>query len=425
MRINVNKDLLTMTAALAVALVIAAVLPAGYFFITYEYLAGSLEAEAEMLSHSISEVISRNPELWQFEQVRLKDLLASRGPVKDAERQEIIDAQGRFVVQNGEALPALQIRRAHELRDAGDPVASIVISRSLSDVVLRTAFLGLLGLAIGAGVFFLLHIAPRRTKERLKRNSDDLQEMNDELKSFAYIMSHDLRAPLVSIKGFSQELEFAIKDLHGLLQQRLPDMDAGDRKKAESLLLVDVPEAVHYIGSSVTRMDKMIGSILSLSRMSRRELKPEPLDLGAIVRTILDSLAHQIAERRIDVTVAPFPAITADRSAIEQILGNLMDNAVKYLDPGRPGTIAVTAEDDGREIVVHVRDNGRGMAQEDIPKAFELFRRVGSHDVPGEGMGLAYVRALVRSMGGRIWCQSEPGNGTTFSFSVPGKQAGA
>jgi len=202
-------------------------------------------------------------------------------------------------------------------------------------------------------------------------------------------------------------------------------MDAGDRKKVESLMLVDVPEAVHFIGSSASRMDRMINSILSLSRMSRRQLKPELLDMDAIVRGILDSLAHQIADRRIDVAVAQFPPVMADKSAMEQVLGNLLDNAVKYLDPCRPGRIAVTAENGGQEIVVHVRDNGRGMAQEDIPKAFELFRRVGKHDVPGEGMGLAYVRALVRSMGGRIWCQSEQGNGTTFSFSLPQERSGA
>jgi len=278
-----------------------------------------------------------------------------------------------------------------------------------------------------AGVVFVAHDITelKLTDEKLKASAADLQEVNEELKNFAYIVSHDLRAPLMSVKGFSQELESAIKDLHGLLQKRLPEMDAGDRKKVESLMLVDVPEAVHFIGSSASRMDRMINSILSLSRMSRRQLKPELLDMGAIVRGILDSLAHQIADRRIDVAVAQFPPVMADKSAMEQVLGNLLDNAVKYLDPCRPGRIAVTAENGGQEIVVHVRDNGRGMAQEDIPKAFELFRRVGKHDVPGEGMGLAYVRALVRSMGGRIWCQSEQGNGTTFSFSLPQERSGA
>jgi len=166
-------------------------------------------------------------------------------------------------------------------------------------------------------------------------------------------------------------------------------------------------------------MDNQIGAILKLSRAGRRKLSPEPLQMGDLVRGILQTLTHQLESRTVAVTVGALPDLVADRMAMEQIFGNLLDNAVKYLDPGRAGEIAVTAEEGEREVVFHLRDNGRGMAQEDVPKAFEIFRRVGKQDVPGEGMGLAYVKALVRSMGGRIWCESEPGHGTTFHFSIP------
>jgi signal transduction histidine kinase len=119
------------------------------------------------------------------------------------------------------------------------------------------------------------------------------------------------------------------------------------------------------------------------------------------------------------VTVRDLPDLVADRTSMEQIFGNLLDNAVKYLEPGRPGSIAVSAERGDGEIVFHIRDNGRGIAKEDISKAFEIFRRVGRQDVPGEGMGLSYVKTLIRNLGGRIWCESEPGKGTTFSFTIP------
>jgi len=260
-----------------------------------------------------------------------------------------------------------------------------------------------------------------------KKAEEGLHQASKDLQDFAYIVSHDLRAPLVSIKGFSRELEASIKDLDGLLQKRFPELDPGERRKIESLIRVDVPEAVHFIGSSATRMDKMIGSILALSRMGRRKLKPEELDLSMVVRTIQDSLAHQIAERRVDVTVAQLPRVMADKFAMEQVLGNLLDNALKYLDPSRSARVEIGGDSRDGEIVIHVRDNGRGMAKDEIPKAFELFRRVGKQDVPGEGMGLAYVKALVRSMGGRIWCESEPGSGTTFSVAVPsgsGRESG-
>jgi signal transduction histidine kinase len=260
--------------------------------------------------------------------------------------------------------------------------------------------------------------ALKQSEAQLKSYSRDLQEVNEELKSFAYIVSHDLRAPLVNIRGFSEELGRSLAEIGPSVEKHLPLFDETEKKRIWPLFQQDIPEALGFIRSSVERMDGQINAILKLSRAGRRKLVPEPLQMGDLVRGILQTLTHQLESRAVAVTVEGLPDLVADRMAMEQIFGNLLDNAVKYLDPARPGAIAVTAENDGREIVVHVRDNGRGMAQEDIPKAFELFRRVGKQDMPGEGLGLAYVRALVRSMGGRIWCRSELGKGTTFSFSV-------
>jgi signal transduction histidine kinase len=104
---------------------------------------------------------------------------------------------------------------------------------------------------------------------------------------------------------------------------------------------------------------------------------------------------------------------------MEQIVGNLLGNAVKYLDSERAAEIEITAERGEEETVFRIRDNGRGIAREDMDKVFAPFRRVGRQDVPGEGMGLPYVQALVRRHGGRIWCESELGVGTTFSFAIP------
>jgi signal transduction histidine kinase len=110
-----------------------------------------------------------------------------------------------------------------------------------------------------------------------------------------------------------------------------------------------------------------------------------------------------------------------DKTAAEQIFGNLLDNALKYLEPSRPGKMQITAEQNAGETVFTIRDNGRGIAKEDMQKVFELFRRVGRQDVPGEGMGLTYVNTLVRRLGGRLWCESEPGVGSAFKFTIPNK----
>src|SRR5206468_2252677 len=113
-------------------------------------------------------------------------------------------------------------------------------------------------------------------------------------------------------------------------------------------------------------------------------LSLEPLAMPALVQGTVQTLAHQIAQRQVQVTIEPLPTIIADRTAMEQIMSNLLTNAVAYLVPNRPGEIVVTAEHRPEVTMLHVRDNGRGIATDDIPKIFELFRRVGTQDVPGE-----------------------------------------
>ena len=210
---------------------------------------------------------------------------------------------------------------------------------------------------------------------------------------------HDLRAPLVNIKGFAAELRRSLEEIGSQVNSGAPRGEATDAKGLDSILRRDVPEALGFIDSSVTRMDGLITAILKLSRIGRRELTPEPLDPEGLVRSLLKTLAHQLEERKVTVTVGPLPRIVADKTALEQIMGNLLDNAVKYLEPGREGILEITAEQGPAETTFHIRDNGRGIAKDDMPKVFEIFRRLGRQDVPGEGMGLASVKTLVRRHG--------------------------
>jgi PAS domain S-box-containing protein len=258
----------------------------------------------------------------------------------------------------------------------------------------------------------------KRAEEQLQRYAAELEQRNEEVKRFAYIISHDLRAPLTNLKGFSEELYYALEVIGSAMDTALPHLEEKQQQAVATALQEDVPEALGFIESSVTRMDHFINAVLKLSRLGRRELRLEPIDMGALVQATLQTLAHQIEERQVSVTVGPLPEVVADRTSMEQIMGNLLTNAVMYLDPDRPGEIEVAAECDHDETTFHVRDNGRGIAEEDMPKVFAPFRRAGKQDVPGEGMGLAYVQTLVRRHGGRIWFESEPGVGTTFTFTV-------
>jgi signal transduction histidine kinase len=253
---------------------------------------------------------------------------------------------------------------------------------------------------------------------RVEERTADLQTANEELKTFAYIVSHDLRAPLVNIKGFTSELGYGLETVYTVIQDILPQLKDEQRLALTVALEEDIPEALEFINSSVNRMNNLINAILKLSRLGRRELYFEPINMAALVQAHLETLAHQIERQKVNIRVGPLPNVVADKTAMEQIMGNILTNAVNYLDPSRPGQIDIYGEADHKETIFHVRDNGRGIAKEDMSKVFELFRRAGKQDVPGEGMGLAYVRALVRRHGGQIWCGSELNAGTTFSFSI-------
>ena len=223
----------------------------------------------------------------------------------------------------------------------------------------------------------------------------------------------------MNIKGFVSELGYALNDIEPVIKTLLPRLDPAQQRIMTTALHEDIPEAMNFINSSVTRMNDLISAILKLSRLGYRELKFEPINMESLVRDTLKTLAHQIEQRHVKVTLGPLPKITADRTSMEQIMGNILANAVIYLSPERRGKIEVSGNLNHNQSIIQVRDNGRGIGKDDMQKVFELFRRAGKQDTIGEGVGLAYVRALVRRHNGRIWCESEPEKGTTFIFTIP------
>jgi signal transduction histidine kinase len=253
---------------------------------------------------------------------------------------------------------------------------------------------------------------------KLEGSNQELTQVNEELKSFVYIISHDLRAPLLNLKGFSAELRDAITVIEPTTKELLPQMRNDQQERARLALEEDIPVSLTFIESSVTRMDGLINALLKLSRYGHRELYFTTTNMNEVMEKVLYTLAHQLTEKGIEGCVEPLPEITADYLSMEQIMSNLISNAINYLDPQRPGKIDVWAEENDLETVFHIRDNGRGIAEQDMPKLFEPFRRIGNNKIPGEGMGLAYVQTLVRRHNGRIWCNSEVDIGTTFSFTI-------
>jgi signal transduction histidine kinase len=268
----------------------------------------------------------------------------------------------------------------------------------------------------------------------VEERTADLREANDELQRFSYIVSHDLRSPLVNIMGFTSELE----ELRGDIFRRIatlanadpvvPDVNGELPEPAlpeqDKQLSADFTEALGFIKSSIGKMDRLISAILNLTREGRREFKPVKIDTRELIEGIASTVAHQAAETETQIRIEPLPDIESDRLAMEQIFGNLIDNALKYLKPGVPGDILVKGRTKMGFAIFEIIDNGRGIDPRDHQRIFDLFRRAGTQDKPGQGIGLAHVRALVRRMGGTMSVSSELGNGSNFTVTLPARWTG-
>ncbi|UFZ05423.1 CHASE3 domain-containing protein [Bradyrhizobium ontarionense] len=256
----------------------------------------------------------------------------------------------------------------------------------------------------------------------------DLREANEEIQRFAYIVSHDLRSPLVNIMGFTSELDElrsdifrriatlarAVSDAPPPAEGAEPELEGADKQLSE-----DFSEALGFIKSSIAKMDRLITAILNLTREGRREFVPIRIDTRELIETIVSTLAHQADEANATIRIEPLPTVVSDRLALEQIFSNLIDNAIKYMKPGIPGEIAIRARTKLGFAIFEISDTGRGIDPKDHQRIFDLFRRAGTQDRPGQGIGLAHVRALVRRLGGTMSVASELDQGSTFTITLP------
>jgi hypothetical protein len=264
--------------------------------------------------------------------------------------------------------------------------------------------------------FAAIDRANRDLERRLAERSANLQEANDEIQRVAEVLERDLRPPLSNIMGFTGELEALRNDPLGRAEGTIEN-------PATKALRQDYDGALWFIRSSVSRVDRLVGAVVYLAQIGRRDFKAEIVDLDRLVRTLAADFSNRAEKGGVRLSVGKLPSIVSDRGALEQILANLLDNAVKFLRDG-PGHITVTAtETEAGMIEIAVTDNGRGIAAMDRPRIFDLFRRAGTPDRPGEGIGLAVARTLVRRLGGSIRVESELDRGSTFTVVLPKSRA--
>jgi signal transduction histidine kinase len=254
-----------------------------------------------------------------------------------------------------------------------------------------------------------------RTRE-LETSHTKVRAKNEELSDFLYIVSHDLRSPLINLEGFSRELQDSLQQLTAHIEMANPGAEpvAGwNETKAE------LDESLGFILRSVSKMDLLVNALLELSRIETRSGKIETVDLSSTVEEILASLHFQIEQRGVEVTTRDLPIVYGDPVRISQVFGNLIDNAVKYMKPDGEARISISAKLRDNEWVISVRDTGVGIRLQDQSKVFKLFTRVGNNDKAGDGVGLTAVKKIIEKRGGRIWLESKPGLGCAFSFTWP------
>ena len=253
----------------------------------------------------------------------------------------------------------------------------------------------------------------RRVAE-LARSNRELMQQTSENESFVYSVSHDLRAPLVNLQGFSQELMLTRDSLADLLADGRVPADIRDR--ATALLTTEFNESLGFIRNAVQHLGNIIDGLLRLSRVGRIEYQLEPVDVRALVSDILASMHTTIVGENATIELGHLPTVRGDRNAIGQIFANIVGNALKSLSPGRPGVIRIEASHDDPPVF-SIRDNGIGIPDKYRKKIFQVFQHV-HPSKGGEGMGLAIVRRIVERHGGRIWFESTHDVGTAFFFTL-------
>lgn len=237
-------------------------------------------------------------------------------------------------------------------------------------------------------------------EEKLMNLAAELRRSNTDLEQFAAVASHDLKGPLVTIGGF---LTF-IQRRHG------GNLDA------------DVNRHIRHALENVNRMEGLIGELLEFSRVSAWDKRLEVVDSSAVLDAILENLAGPLQSRGVVATRDPLPVILADPARLGQLFQNLVGNAIKFCREETP-RIHVSAVRQEKEYIFSVRDNGIGIGSEYLGEIFTAFRRLHKADeFPGTGLGLATCSRIVEQHGGRIWVESQPGEGSTFFFTIPVKE---
>jgi PAS domain S-box-containing protein len=255
--------------------------------------------------------------------------------------------------------------------------------------------------------------------EELNAANRALAEKNQEIEAFVYGVSHDVRGPLVNLQGFNREIQRSCGQLIGAIEAN-PSISA-DLRETASRVGDDMREAAWFMETAVSHLSGIVDGLLRLSRLGRVAYQCQLANMNEIVSRVIRSVKGTIDAAGAEIVVGNLPPVWADLSAVEQIFGNLISNALSYRDPGRRCRIEIggTVEEGGALASYYVRDNGMGIPEPALANLFTAFQRFHPQLNPGEGMGLAVVRRILERHKGKIRVESKIGEGTAFFFELP------
>jgi signal transduction histidine kinase len=253
-----------------------------------------------------------------------------------------------------------------------------------------------------AGAFNQMVTAVSEQETQLRLRAEQLQQANSELEAFAYSVSHDLRAPLRALHGFSRIL----------LEEHAPQ------------LTDEAQHYLHLVRDNAQYMGQLVDDLLAFSRLSRQPLKLQRVVCTDLVRQVLVELGHEHEGRRVDITVGELPVCQADPILLKQVFVNLLANALKFTRQRDVAVITIGCREDGGECIYFVQDNGVGFDMRYVGKLFGVFQRLhSSEEYEGTGVGLAIVQRIIHRHGGRVWAEAAVDQGATFYFTLGGDTA--
>ena len=261
----------------------------------------------------------------------------------------------------------------------------------------------------------MMHMRFVRNELQIKKLNHQLSEKNIELEQMIYMVTHDLRSPLMNIGGITELMSEGVSELEVLVDQVKP---ADLHQTLQSMIKEELNEPLDDLTVTTSKMTSLVTSLLEVARLTNKEPSREEVDMNTLISSIFKANAYRIKSLAIDVSATALPSCLGDRALIDPIFSNLIDNAIKYIDPERAAQIQVYALEESSSVIYAVQDTGLGIPASHLESIFRSFSQVDQGSA-GYGIGLNTISKFVTKLGGEIWVESEVGRGSTFFVSFP------